>query len=224
MEEINYTPEQVNFLDGILDEMLALYHLYFGKEPNLTDIKVDTSDDGNLWFPVTYRGTKEIILWSPDFNPYRFYYQLSHELCHWMIPRDVPDKLRWLEEVIAVMAPPFFASKVKSLDHFALTRYLNEAFKDAVPVDFPSLFVPGSETITALENNREKYTDYSHYETISLKLLPAVQQHPAFWKAVPLLCDVEPAPDLKTSFDRWLSLVDDLDVHSALSKVIGSLL
>lgn len=224
MDAVGDLSEKQKLLTCILNELVEQYALYFGRSPSPFVLKIKQSEETNLLYPITYRSRKEIILLCPSLYPYQFYYQLSHELCHWMIPRDVSDKLRWLEEVIAVIAPPFFAPMIKSLDQTVLLQYLNGEFRDAVPVDFSSLFVPGSETITALENNRENFTDYSHYETISLKLLPTVQQHPAFWKAVPLLCDVEPAPDLKTSFDRWLSLVEDLDVHSSLSKVIGSLL
>ncbi len=211
-------------LTNVLNELIKLYSSYFGRPVSSFKLKVSQSDKTNLLYPITYRGRKEIILHCPDLYANQFYYQLSHELCHWMIPRDVPDRLRWLEEVIAVMSPPFFAPMVKTLDQTGLFRYLNEAFKDAVPVDFPSLFVPGSETITALENNRENFTDYSHYETISLKLLPTARKYPAFWKAVPYLCDVDPASDLMTSLERWLALVEDSDVHFALSIVIRSLL
>ena len=39
-------------------------------------------------------------------------YQFSHELCHMLIPKNVIDELRWLEESICETASYFFLKRI----------------------------------------------------------------------------------------------------------------
>lgn len=51
----------------------------------------------------TIRPHRIIFISSVDPTFLQLIYQFSHELCHFMIPRDVCDKYRWLEETLAQM-------------------------------------------------------------------------------------------------------------------------
>lgn len=211
---------QNNVLVSITDELISIYEKYFGIVPNPFNL-INTYDMEDA--PIVYKSFKTIFTCCPTSNPLQFVYQLSHELCHWMIPENVHPKLKWLDETIAVSASFFFSSRVTILPKEEIVRYLNSQMQNIIPVQLNELFIANSSTLQILEHGSTDFTDYARYKSISLYMINAIQHNPLFWKAVPYLCNVTPEIQLQKSIDFWLSLLPDESTALALINVFNSL-
>ena len=67
-------------------------------------ILLDDSDDS----PICYKKENTILLNTEPFLWSQAAYQFSHEYCHYMIPDDVCENLRWFEESICELSSHFF--------------------------------------------------------------------------------------------------------------------
>lgn len=204
---------------SVMNELIPIYSDYFGKPVKKFHLINDYSNDQ---FPMTCRETDTIYVNCPLFDYRQFIYQVTHELCHWMIPGTVDKKLRWLEESISVLASLYFSDKIKSVDQEKLSTYIENETRKSIDVDFQELFIPGSKTLLCLEYGSSDFTDYPRYKSIAKKMLSDVKKNPLFWKAVPTLCHVIPDIYLENSLDSWLKLAPIGSVHDALSEVISS--
>ena len=204
---------------SIMNELIPIYSNYFGQPIKRFHLVNDYSNDE---YPMTCRETSTIYLNCPLFDYRQFIYQVTHELCHWMIPSTVDKKLRWLEESIAVMASLFFSEKIKSVDMENLSSYIENEAQKSIYVNFQDLFIPNSKTLMCLEHGSSNFTDYPRYKSIAKKMLSDVRENPLFWKTVPKLCYVIPDIYLENSLEFWLNLEPIGPVHDALSKIISS--
>ena len=215
-------PEENDFssCEHITSELISLYTQYFGNRPKCFKLINDYSNDD---YPMTQRERSVIYVNCPLFYPPQFVYQLTHELCHWMIPKDVATNLRWFEETLAVASSWFFPAKTNCIDMNILLPYIENTKETSASLDISELFKHGSPTITNLENNSDNFTDYAKYRCIAQKLLPKIEENSSFWHAVPKICDIPYGLSFEKSLDYWKGLLPSGSVLNAFSQVIGAL-
>lgn len=172
---------------------------------------------------MTCRNQNTIYVNCPKFYVSQFIYQLTHELCHWMIPKDVATNLRWFEETLAVASSWFFPAKMNCVDMKSLEPYIENTKATSASLDISELFKQGSPTIIDLENNSDNFTDYAKYKYIAQKLLPKIEENPLFWHAVPKICDIPYGLSFEKSLNHWKTLLPSGSVLDAFSQVVGAL-
>lgn len=153
------TDQEVKVLESLLHEIVFLEQEYFGT--SIRPLRLENMPDCPK-APVTYRERQEIYVKCPESDPYRFAFQFTHELCHYLIPGEVAKHLRWLEESIAVLASRYFFLMLKTISKESLKRYIQRAFSDAEPLNIADLKVPNSKILRNLETcpEHENFTDY----------------------------------------------------------------
>lgn len=207
-------------LTAITYEMIDLYAYYYATRPKRFNL---INDYSNSNYPMTIRKRSTIYVNCVLFYAPQFIYQFTHELCHWMIPKDVATNLRWFEETLAVASSWFFPVKTNCIDMNILLPYIENTKVTSASLDISELFKYGSSTIKDLENNSNNFTDYEKYKYVALKLLPKIEENPVFWRAIPKLCDVPSGLSFEKSLDHWESLLPSGPVLDAFSQVISSL-
>lgn len=200
-------------------EVTEIYNSYFGLNPKYFRL---VNKFGNF-SPMTVRQNSIIYVNCPSFNEYQFAFQFTRELCHWMIPGDVANNLRWLEESIAMAASWFFYPKVSFSDPDIASSYIEQLKSEQEPINTSELFKENSDLLNSLETNAKNYTDYPKYTSISLSLYPAIYENPLFWKSVPSLCQIPPGLDFQDSLDIWKRLLPSGPILDVFSYVISSL-
>lgn len=205
-------------LAKLAGEIIQVYTAFFKADPPYFHLINDYTNDR---YPMTCRDPQIIFVNCPDFYCWQFVYQFTHELCHWMIPGDVADNLRWLEKTICVASSWFFYNKIALADQSALSDYMSRQALDIIHVNIQELFIPNSTAIQYLETGSPDYTDYQKYKYIAFRLLPAINENPLFWVTVPYLCKIESGLSLNDSLDKWISLIPSGPEHCSLSEVIS---
>ena len=115
-------------------------------------------------------------------------YQFCHELCHYMIPREVPHALRWFEESICALASFYFMNilsdvwQEKSLLHAAeygkkIKLYALNEFQNPDVFDLVSLSDPSSAISQAFSKKDGEY-DRRKNKYIATRLLPFFLEQP----------------------------------------------
>lgn len=219
---IRPTETNLQLLLNITNQLIELYEDFFGmKMRPFHLINYYDNDD----YPMTVREKNIIFIDCPYFNKNQFTYQLSHELCHWMIPVKIKHNLRWLDETIAVTASAFFPSKIKAIDTDLYNSYLTNSIRRLTPKCVRKVSAPTPKQLSMMETGKYSpdFTDYGSYWNISKYLFPVINSNPLFWKAVPLLCEVPEGLTLKASLDNWIALCPS-PVNDALTQVTTSLL
>lgn len=159
-------------------------------------------------YPQTLRDIGEIQLCCENSLYNQFVYQLSHELCHWMIPSDVTVGFRWFEESICETASLFFLDALSrcwpsfifaDYETF-LISYRTAQMEKATPINIAALF--DGESVISKHLKKVCY-DRPVNTFIATQMLPAFQAHPAAWQTVPFLCTLKE----EMSFDDALSVL-----------------
>lgn len=138
-------------------------------------------------------------------------FQFAHELCHYSIPGNVPENLRWLEESICHTASSFFLhhlthlwmengiqyrTKDGQLYANCFAEYAESDLQSAEPVNLKA-----QEAIADLERNCYQRNKNRY---IAGLLLPIFMGNPRLWASVPALCEIHPNQSLQASLDEWL--------------------
>lgn len=189
-----------------LDSLSALYKSFF----DLDDLYLTVILSKDPSAPVCYRKNRIILLntelkfWS------QAAYQFSHELCHFIIPEDVSNNLRWLEESICESASYYFLRKLTDfwikkqipyrtsggkLYAYSFTSYVESNSFKAIPFNLKD-----QKEINNLESNcyqREKNA------YIANLMLPIFLSYPELWKAVPILSSVQQVHHLSDALLEW---------------------
>lgn len=213
-------PDNLGHFSVVISELIDLYANYYEVRPKRFNLINDYSNEN---YPMTYRNQSTIYVNCPKFYVPQFIYQLTHELCHWMIPKDVATNLRWFEETLAVASSWFFPAKMGCMDMNVLLPYIKNEKITSASLNIAELFKEGSRTIIDLENNSNNFTDYAKYKYVALKLFPKIEENPVFWRAVPRICDIPYGLSFEKSLDHWKSLLPSGPVLDAFSQVISSL-
>lgn len=85
--------------------LLSLYQNSFGISFSGYEIKNDLS---NPHAPITLHSDKTVVLRCNINCQSQIVFQLSHELCHAAVSKNVKNSLRWFEEVLAVLSSFIF--------------------------------------------------------------------------------------------------------------------
>lgn len=215
-----HAPVNLGHFSVVISELIDLHTHYYGIHPNRFKL---INDYSNSNYPMTCRDRKTIYVNCRYFYVPQFIYQFTHELCHWMIPENVTTNLRWFEETLAVASSWFFPVKMTCVDMSTLQPYIEDTKTSGTSLDISELFKVDSTTIVDLENNPNNFTDYEKYKYIALKLLPKIEENPAFWRAVPKICDIPCGLPFEESLNHWKTMLSSGPVLDAFSKVICSL-
>ena len=213
-------PDDLGHFSVVISELIDLHASYYEVRPKRFKLINDFSNDN---YPMTRRDQCTIYVNCPSFYVPQFIYQFTHELCHWMIPKDVATNLRWFEETLAVASSWFFPVKMNCIDMNILLPYIDNTKATSASLDISELFKHGSPTITNLENNSDNFTDYTKYKCVAQKLLPKIEENPSFWYAVPKICDIPYGLSFEKSLDYWKGLLPSGSILNAFSQVIGAL-
>ena len=198
----------------------SLLHIMDSKLPikNAPSTKISFSE--NRENPICYRDLGLIILTANPNKWNQLAYQLSHEMCHHVIPNKVTQNLRWLEESICELSSYYFLPRLskqwrrKNVNlvyaknnkpyYPAFENYVKDNRKKAVEVDLSSFSeVPPSNELRALIGNCELREKNAY---IAITLLPIFNRYPCTWRAVPLLGSLSPDLSLEASLTEWIEL------------------
>lgn len=193
-----------------LESVAYLFSRYFptlGEKPLIVLINDSISN------PIAYRTSGMILLHTRPERWSQAAYQFAHELCHYMIPDDSPERLKWLEESICETASYYFLRK--------LTKYwkrIEAPFYDCNNNPYADLFTDyviddskkaesfnlfDESEIINLENDRYQRKKNSHIANL---LLPIFQKHYKTWEAIPYLCSIPDSLPLKDALREWIQI------------------
>ena len=181
--------------------------------PNIGEISLSIVNIKNDDYPMCVRQTQTIYLNVPVDTWNQTAYQFAHELCHFAIPNNVPQKIRWIEESICETASlyfmrqvgqmwnksgiPFKAKNTKINYAFLFTQYANnQALK------FEVFDLSDHETLSYLESNCIDRPKNMH---LARHLLPIFTAYPETWHAVPMLCDIH-QDTLPEALEAWIRM------------------
>lgn len=179
---------------------------------------ISISEDSDC--PICYRDSSHIVLTANPHSWSQLAYQLAHEMCHRVIPNEVTQNLRWLEESICELSSYYFLPRLSkfwcSLRISLLNAKTNEPYypefekyvendrKKAEAFDLSSLAcdTPSNE-LKLLINDCELRAKNAY---ISTCLLPIFNKHPCTWHAIPLLGALGSKLSLRDSLEEWIEL------------------
>lgn len=193
-----------------LDSICLLFSNYYDIKTRKLNIILLISGDT----PICIREKQLILLNTNSTSWCQAAYQFSHELCHYIIPNDVTENLRWLEESICETASYFFLKQLTALWKYnninletddgnlyanTFIAYIENEMCKATPFDLRN-----PHELTGLKNDcyqREKN------KYIANKLLPIFSQYPKTWCAIPLLSSIPSIPSITDALFYWESLL-----------------
>lgn len=207
------TTENHSEIDGFIFTLKCIVQLfdeYFPQnESRSLIVTLNHSNDS----PICYR-QDGIILLNTD-SPYwtQAAYQFSHELCHYMIPDDVCEKLRWFEESICEVSSHFFLAELSELwkkqnvpyytnlgipyaDSFS--SYAEENMTHIITFNIHSQMELFLLEIDCYQREKNRY--------IANLLLPIFKKNPLLWHAVPYLCKIPDNQSFLNSLAVWKSI------------------
>lgn len=193
----------------VLDCITLLMKHYF---PSLGSASLTILYSEDFDCPVCFRPLQMILLNTRPCYWSQIAYQFAHELCHYVIPGDVAQNLRWIEESICQMSSLFF---LRAIGILWKTSGVSYATTDGAPY-YPSFEryaqndAQGAEVfqfddsimISYLESECEDRPKNKH---LANHLLPIFTEHPGTWQAVPFLCQIH-EPSLQKAFDAWIQI------------------
>lgn len=170
--------------------------------------------------PICYRDAGLIILTANPNAWDQLSYQLAHEMCHRIIPNEVVQNLRWLEESICELSSYYFLpqlskhwrrkkynlvyKKTNKPYYSAFEKYVENDKQKVVPLELSSFASdsPSDESQLLVANCeiREKNA------YIATSLLPIFNMHPNTWRSVPLLASLKSNASLESSLEEWIAL------------------
>lgn len=170
--------------------------------------------------PICYRSLQKIYLTSPPTRWSQMAYQFAHELCHYVIPSDVPSNLCWLEESICELSSYYFLPKISkywkrlginltttdSEPYYPFfTSYVEDDQKKAVSFNLTTFCSSdhASPDLLKLIKDCEIRDMNAH---IANELLPIFRSHPKTWHAIPFMASLRADVSLEASLEEWIAL------------------
>ena len=188
----------------ITDELIMIYTNYSGELPRAFHL---VNDYSNNRFPMTRRDINTIFVNCPTFYANQFLFQLSHELCHWMIPSDVPTNLRWIEESFSVLASIFFPPLLESCPN-DYSDYAFNSSSQIAPLCVKTPSFPNSNMVSILEtgSGTDNFNDYGSYYNIAVALHPLFAENPILWKSIHVLSKIPSGLPFNESLEMYCTL------------------
>ena len=210
----------------------SLLHVMNNKLPVESVPKTTIAFSENGKNPICYRESGLIILTANPNKWDQLAYQLSHEMCHRVIPNDVVQNLRWLEESICELSSYYFLpqlskywrrknvnlvyAKTNKPYYPAFEKYVKNDWQKAIEINLSSFSTcPLSNELQALINNCELREQNAY---IAKALLPIFKNHPNTWLAISFLGTLNPDVSLETSLEEWIKL-SPKECHIGLQKI-----
>ena len=203
--------------------LLSLYQNSFGVNFSGYEIKNELSYP---CAPITIHSDKIVILGCNINCQSQIAFQLSHELCHVAVSKNVKNSLRWFEEVLAVLSSFIFPLELSSINKKKYIGYFNNAFSNCLCncVQNSSMDL-GEKVLKELETGSvtSNYNDYGSYWNVAQKLLPVIDCSSDIWKCVPYLADVPCSLSFADSLDKWQE-ISPLKVRNSISVIKSAFL
>lgn len=163
-------------------------------------------------YPQCRRDLQTVFLDTVPTEYSQIAYQYSHELCHYIIPADVTNELRWLEECICQAASLYFMHLLSLLWkklNITITRengdFIGQYFADYAnnnALNFVSFDLTDPKELVYLQTH---CYDRLKNRFVANKLMPIFIHYSETWKAVPTLCCIHEA-DLQQALAAWIQL------------------
>lgn len=156
-------------------------------------------------------------------------YQFAHEYCHFLIPNNVVQQLRWFEESICALSSIVFLEQlaqvwqIKGVPGYSdyassIQIYVANNKKVVEPFDLTCLSVPDSPICLKFFSNGGEYCrGMNRY--IAIQLLPIFEKYPQLWSAVPNLCKIPGSSNLGEMLFAWRELSSP-SVFTGISEVL----
>lgn len=221
----NYLDYKDSF-EKIIKTLSYLYTNFYEIEfPNDITIKYENSNIS----PRCNR-VEKIIYFNCDIQYWcQLVYQLSHELCHYQIPNDVPQNLRWFEETICECASFHFLYKFyelwKQIEIYPgycknFKKYADNQMIMYKSFDLKQLSISNSKIIQSLIND-EYQREINKY--IAFNIFPIFKKDINFWKNVKYLCYLSPNKSFVDVLEEWKSF-DSSSIGSinSILELIGA--
>lgn len=225
-----------NLLPGQIDNLLFVLH----SVAHVTNISLPLVGirpvviiiDPTKKNPTCHRSLQKIYLSSPPTRWCKMAYQFAHELCHYVIPSEVPFNLRWLEESICELSSYYFLPKISKywkriginlktsdgeLYYPFFTSYVEDDQKKAVSFDLAS-FCSSTHTSSDLLKLIKDCEIRNMNTHVANELLPIFKSHPKTWHAIPLLASINSNMSLEASLAEWIALSPE-ESHIGLQKI-----
>lgn len=200
------------------------------------NMKLNIIHNDNFSCPQTFRFENIIFLnfktitedgTVMPFCHFQYAFQLSHEFCHYLIPSNVVDNLRWFEESICHMASYYFIKK--SIEYLSSVKeninskktllffkqYYDSMNQDGPPIDLGLFSNPDTEEFKKYLHSPELVYQDNY---IALRLLPIFQANEMLWNIVPHLCEIPGNLSLSKTFDR-LELLTNKDCSNGINQL-----
>ena len=203
--------------------LLSLYQNSFGISFSGYEIKNDLS---NPPAPITLHSDKTVVLRCNINCQSQIVFQLSHELCHAAVSKNVKNSLRWFEEVLAVLSSFIFPLELSTIDKKKYIGYFKSSISDCLCECFKDSSMDLNEKILKeLEagSGTNNYNDYGSYWNVAQKLLPVIDCSSDIWKCVPYLAAVPCELSFADSLDKWQE-ISPLKVRNSISIIKSALL
>lgn len=157
----------------------------------------------------------------------QFIYQFSHELCHYMIDSDVPQRIRWFEETICEVASLFFLNRAATQWAHSppypnwyeyadkITAYCNKRKVQIAQYCHKNLSDFIYDNLHTLENDCYRRDENAR---IAIELLPVFECTPSLWKEIPKLGNLAPVYSFPSALRKWVLMADAENV-SAMDSI-----
>ena len=170
--------------------------------------------------PICYRAKQTIYLAAELIQWSRIAYQFTHELCHYVIPEDVHQNFRWLEESICELSSYYFLPKISKywrrtgvnlttdkheLYYPYFTSYVENNSHKANSFDFSS-FASDTQISQDLKELMSDCEIRDKNAYIANNLLPIFQRLPKTWQAIPFLCYPSSNLSFRDFLEEWIKL------------------
>lgn len=210
----------------------SLLHVMSGKFPIESVPSTIISFSENMENPICYRECGLIILTANPNKWNQLTYQLAHEMCHRVIPNEVTQNLRWLEESICEMSSYYFLprlskywrrkrvnlvnAKTRKPYYSEFEKYVKNDWQKATELNLSSFSIcPPSDELQTLINNCELREQNAY---IAKALLPIFNSYPNTWHAISILGSLSPSLPLEASLTEWIDLSPE-ECRTGLQKI-----
>lgn len=199
--------DSVQYFVFVLDCISSIFRPLI---PSVGDTQLLITNDPNRETPICFRNDKHIELATEPDLWSQIAYQFSHELCHYCIPGNVDQHLRWFEESICETASLFFMCALGAHWHkMGITAksstgglYADEFNKYAANMSRKCIVFDLKDPATRKQLEADCY-DRKRNRYLANHLLRIFACHPDTWVAVPLLGTIH-QPSLEEALDAWI--------------------
>ena len=159
IEWLFHNPEKLTLLKSTNDSSVIIHKKNFGLEEFIGE---NLFEDTNTYENQAVRGFIESILETIQGIKSKFK-QLNKELEEGYSIGNIPQNFSSFEEIVKIFGKTFYESQIEKCEKLQ-RRCLN-------CLNFWKIYVPTNKSITSMPNFTPKFSSYSHYEAIFIKMI-----------------------------------------------------